>query len=409
MDHTTKEVIAFIEENDVKFIRLTFCDIFGNQKNISVMPSQITRVFEDGISFDAGAILGFKGIEESDLFLFPDASTLEILPWRPQTGRVIRFLCDIRYGDGRPFERDLRALLKNKLNEIKEMGFKVMAGMECEFYLFKLDDVHQPTLEPMDQGTYLDIAPKDKGENIRREICLTLEEMGIIPESSHHEQGPGQNEIDFHFDEALISCDNYMTFKWAVETIADSNHLSASFLPKPLKEKSGSGLHINLSLVKKNHNAFREDEPALLHYFIAGILHYIKEITLFLNTQRNSYERLGEYEAPMYVSWSHRNRSALIRIPDASAPYMRCEVRSPDNTCNPYLAVYLLISAGMEGIQKKMILQDETTVNLNEIGSDLSTIPLSLEEAIDCASNSAFLKKQLPEQVLEYYIDYLAK
>ena len=409
MDSTTQEVITFIEENDVKFIRLAFCDVLGRQKNISVMPSQITRVFEDGISFDAAAVLGFKGIAESDLFLFPDATTLDILPWRPQVGRVIRFFCDIRYGDGTPFENDTRSLLKNKLYVIKEKGMRVMTGMECEFYLFSLDEKGQPTLRPMDQGAYLDIAPKDKGEDIRREICLTLEEMGIMPESSHHEQGPGQNEIDFHFDDALISCDHYMTFKWAVETIADSNDLYASFMPKPLKDKSGSGLHINLSLAKNNRNIFAKEQPELFHQFIAGILAHIREITLFLNPDRNSYERLGEYEAPMYISWSHRNRSALIRIPDASPAYMRCEVRSPDNLCNPYLAVYLLLCAGMEGIEKQLVLQEESHGDLNAKGSEFPTIPLSLEEALDCAKESSFLKKHLPESLLEFYLTYMKK
>ena len=230
-----------------------------------------------------------------------------------------------------------------------------------------------------------------------------------MPESSHHEQGPGQNEIDFHFDEALISCDHYMTFKWAVETIADSNDLYASFMPKPLKDKSGSGLHINLSLAKNNRNIFAKEQPELFHQFIAGILAHIREITLFLNPDRNSYERLGEYEAPMYISWSHRNRSALIRIPDASPAYMRCEVRSPDNLCNPYLAVYLLLCAGMEGIEKQLVLQEESHGDLNAKGSEFPTIPLSLEEALDCAKESSFLKKHLPESLLEFYLTYMKK
>lgn len=404
MDSTTREVISFIEENDVKFIRLAFCDVLGKQKNISVMPSQITRVFEEGISFDASAIAGFKGSENSDLFLFPDASTLDILPWRPSVGRVIRFFCEIRNPDGTLYEGDTRMMLKKKLSEVRERGYHVMSGLECEFYVFEKDEQGHAVMVPQDQGSYFDVFPKDLGEDIRRDICLTLEEMGITPESSHHEQGPGQNEIDFHYDDALTSCDHMITFQWVVETVAHSHGVWASFLPKPLKEESGSGLHINLSLANNNHNAFRMEKPEVLHHFMAGILAHIREITLFLNPLANSYERFGKCEAPMFISWSHANRSTLIRIPAASETHVRCEVRSPDPSCNPYLASTLLIAAGMEGIEKKLSLPPESHGNLNQLQPNLPTLPKSLQEAVACAANSAFVKQHVPQTIIDYYI-----
>lgn len=405
MDSTIREVIAFVEENDVKFIRLAFCDLMGNQKNISIMPAQITRVFEEGIAFDANAIAGFQNASGSDLLLIPDASTLDILPWRPQEGRVIRFFCSIYYPDHTPFEKDTRSILKKTLQEAKELGYHVMSGLESEFYLFKLDEQGNKTTIPFDQGGYFDMYPNDKGEDIRRDICLTLEEMGIQPESSHHEQGPGQNEIDFHYDDALISCDHFITYKWIVETISLRHGAAASFLAKPLPEESGSGLHINLSLANNNHNAFMLEQPELLNHFIAGILKHIYEITLFLNPSENSYTRFGEKEAPLYISWSHSNRSTLIRLPAASTRYVRCEVRSPDATCNPYIANTLLIAAGLEGIKQHLALPQETIGDINlEQPSNVAKLPQSLAEASKAAQNSAFVKQHLPQSVIDYYV-----
>lgn len=404
MESTIHEVLDFIEENDVKFIRLAFCDLLGNQKNISIMPTQIERVFKEGISFDASAIRGFQDVDTSDLFLFPDASTLDILPWRPSVGRVIRFFCEIRYPDGRLYERDCRAMLKEKLRDVSEQGYRIMSGLECEFYVFHQDIDEKGEWEPLDRGGYLDVFPKDRGEDIRRDICLTLEEMGIYPESSHHEQGPGQNEIDFHFDDALVSCDHFMTFRWVVDSIADAHDVVASFLPKPLQDESGSGLHINLSL--DSHKAESFDTSLMLQQFVAGILAHICDITLFLNPTLNSYERLGEFEAPLYVSWGRMNRSALIRIPAASKDHVRIEVRSADPSCNPYLASYLLICAGMCGIQEHMALQEESRMDLNQGEHDLKRLPMSLREAIAVAEQSTFVKTHVKPQVLASYIEY---
>ena len=413
MNTTEKEVLEFMLENDVKFVRLGFCDLFGMQKNISIMPEQLEYAFENGISFDAHAIAGFKDITESDLFLFPDPSTLTVLPWRPGPGRVVRFFCDIKNPDGTLFLHDSRYLLKKVLQRSENMGYICKVGAECEFYLFKTDENGDATDTTLDQGGYLDISPLDKGENIRREICLCLEEMGIEPEASLHEQGPGQNEIDFKFSDALTCADNILTFKSVVKAIAARNGLFASFMPKPLLNSAGNGMHINISLSKNGFNIFKnsEDEHSKeAESFIAGILDKITEITLFLNSLTNSYERFGEFEAPRYVSWSHQNRSQLIRIPAAYGEKTRMELRSPDPALNPYLAFALILSAGLDGIEQDKSLPNPIDLDLNTIDEDLASalvsLPDSLKKAISTAHNSDFVKSILGEDLLEKYIAF---
>lgn len=403
MDQTITEILEFVEDNDIKFVRLQFCNIFGELKNISIMSSQLEKAFKDGISFDASSIRGFLNIEESDLFLIPDPSTLTILPWRPQSGRVARFFCYIKTHDGKIFEGDSRNLLKNKVEEFRREGYTAKIGPECEFYLFKTDDESQPTLIPQDEAGYFDVAPFDQGENIRREICLTLEEMGIKPESSHHESGPGQNEIDFMYDSPLESADNFITLKSAVKTIASLNGLHASFMPKPFKNESGSGLHINISIAKNDENLFKsgDDHSEEAESFIAGILDRMREITLVLNPTVNSYKRFGSFEAPKYITWSHMNRSQLIRIPASKGKYNRMELRSADCTCNPYLAFALLISAGLEGIKEKKKLEKAVDGNIYEVakGKNLRKLPDTLKEAIVVLQSSKFVKEVLGEFV----------
>ncbi|MFA9423690.1 MAG: glutamine synthetase family protein, partial [Sedimentibacter sp.] len=346
MKYTMDEVLQFIYDNDVKFVRLSFCDIFGTIKNISILSEELPRAFECGISFDASSIRGFLNIEESDLFLYPDPSTLDILPWRPQQGRVVRFYCDIKYPDGTPFDGDGRAILQKSVAKAHNLGYSIEIGSECEFYLFEEDEKGYPTKVPQDNARYFDVAPLDKGENVRRDISLTLEQMGIHPECSHHEQGPGQNEIDFKYSDAMSAADNLVTFKSAVKTIAHLNGLYASFMPKPLKDFSGSGLHINISLLKNNINLFdniQNNHSTEAESFIAGILNRIKEITVFLNPLTNSYDRFGSHSAPKFVTWSYQNRSQLIRIPAAKGKYSRMELRSSDPSCNPYYAFAMLI------------------------------------------------------------------
>lgn len=293
--YTQEDVLTFIEEENVKFIRLAFFDVFGIQKNISILSQELPRAFKEGISFDASAIAGFAHEGKSDLFLHPDPSTLCILPWRPMDGRVVRMYCDIRYPDGTLFECDSRQLLKKAIQTASEENIQVDFGAEVEFYLFKENEAGPDVRIPFDQAGYMDVAPKDHGEDIRREICFTLFEMGIQPEASHHEEGPGQNEIDFRYSDALSAADQTSTFKWVVEMTAMSNGLQADFTPKPLREEAGNGMHINMSL--------HDDQQDLQEAFMAGILEHIREMTLFLNPHKDSFLRLGEKKAPRYISW----------------------------------------------------------------------------------------------------------
>lgn len=411
MKYAVKEVLQFVEENDVKFIRLAFCDIFGTQKNISIMPTELERAFTDGVSFDASAIKGFADVSKSDLLLFPDPSTLSILPWRPQQGRVVRFFCNIKTPEKEKFIYDSRDILRNIVKICMTKGYTPYIGTECEFYLFKTDEEGEPTMRPHDKGGYFDIAPIDKGENIRREICLCLEQMGINPESSHHEQGPGQNEIDFKYSDALTAADNFITFKSVVKAIASRNGLFASFMPKPIEDKSGNGLHINLSLSKNGVNIFENNnklEQENVQSFIAGILSKSKEITAFLNPLVNSYERFGKFEAPKYISWSKENRSQLIRIPAATGEKTRMELRSPDSTINPYIAFSLIIGAGLYGIENSIKLPEAINENLytasDDILKNIDKLPESLNEALNIAKNSEFIKKIIGDEMLDKYI-----
>ena len=411
MNSTANEVLEFVKENDVKFIRLSFCDIFGLQKNISIMVDELQQAFENGVSFDAHAIRGFRDITHSDLLLFPDPATLTVLPWRPGSGRVARFYCDLKNPDGTAFTHDGRILLKQVVRRAEKMGYICKIGAECEFYLFKTDDNGNPTDTTYDDGGYLDIAPLDRCEDIRREMCLTIEEMGIKPETSHHEQGPGQNEIDFKFLGALECADNLQSFKSAVKAIAARNGLFASFMPKPLPDAPGNGLHINLSLAKNGRNIFRsvnEGHSNVAESFIAGILVKTPEITVFLNPIANSYERFGRFEAPKYVSWSHQNRSQLIRIPAAIGEKVRMELRSPDPSLNPYLAFTLLISAGLDGIENKMALPPAVDADLytadENITKPLDLLPDSLDKAVSLAENSDFVKNVIGEELLSKYL-----
>ena len=411
MDNTISEVISFVKENNVKFIRLGFCDLFGVQKNISIMPEDLPFAFENGVSFDAHAIAGFRDVTASDLVLVPDPATLTVLPWRPGPGRVVRFFCDIKNPDGSTFLHDSRYLLKSVAERSEKMGYTCKIGAECEFYLFKTDEDGQPTDVTLDKGSYLDISPLDKGENIRREICLTLEEMGIKPESSHHEQGPGQNEVDFRFDNALTSADNILTFKSVVKAIASRNGLFASFMPKPIQKTAGSGMHVNLSLMQNGRNIFRnvgDGHSQVAESFIAGILSKTAEITLFLNPIANSYERFGAFEAPKYVSWSCQNRSQLVRIPAAAGERVRMELRSPDPSLNPYLVFALILSAGLDGIENASVLEAPVDADLfkapEHITKGLAHLPDSLEKAINLAERSRLAENVLGTELLQKYI-----
>jgi glutamine synthetase len=400
MKYSREEVAQFIMEEDVKFIRLTFCDVFGKQKNISIMPDELSRAFTQGIAFDASAIEGFGDETHSDLLLHPDADTLMILPWRPEHGKVVRMFCSITYPDGKLFECDTRSILKRAVKDAEEAGLSFSFGSEQEFYLFKLDDNGERTNIPYDNAGYMDIAPDDKGENIRREICLTLEQMGIRPESSHHEEGPGQNEIDFRYSDPLTAADNAQTFQAIVKTVAGRNGLFANFSPKPIKDKAGNGFHINMS-VKSS------DGSDNLYDMIAGVLNKISDMTAFLNPSEESYERFGRSKAPGYISWSSENRSQLVRIPAAEGRYRRAELRSPDPTANPYLAFALIIYASIHGIQNKLDLPPAADINLykadNDTLSKFQKLPEALKTACNIAASSEFIKEHIPAPVLNIY------
>ncbi|MDD4565566.1 MAG: glutamine synthetase family protein [Eubacteriales bacterium] len=413
MNTTANEVLQFIEENNVKFIRLGFCDLFGIQKNISIIPDELPEAFEHGISFDASAIRGFRDVIKSDLLLFPDPATLTVLPWRPGPGRVVHLYCDIKNPDGFAFTHDSRYLLKKVVERCERMGYVCKIGAECEFYLFKADENGEPTEITMDKGGYFDISPLDKGEDIRREICLCLEEMGISPETSHHERAPGQNEIDFKYSDALTCADNMLIFKSVVKNIAARNGLFASFMPKPLLHAAGSGLHVNISLSKNGLNIFKNaacGHSDIAESFIAGVLAKTPEITLFLNPLCNSYERFGSFEAPKYVSWSHQNRSQLVRIPAAIGERVRMELRSPDPSINPYLTFALIMAAGLEGIETKLALPPAVDADLyaadESITKSLALLPNSLVRAIELAKNSNLVKAVIGEELLLRYIAF---
>ncbi len=397
MGYSVEEVMQFVQEEDVKFIRLAFCDIGGRQKNVSIMPYELERAFRYGISIDASAVRGFGGVVNSDLFLVPDPATLTVLPWRPDHGKVVRMFCNIVRPDGSEFGNDTRNLLIKAVKYAAGKGYTLSFGTEYEFYLFKTDEKGNPTQEPYDEAGYMDIAPDDKGENVRREICLTLERMGIIPEASHHEEGPGQNEIDFRFADPLTAADNATTFRSVVSTIASRSGLYADFSPKPLPSQPGSGLHINISVT----SADRKD---VTKGFIAGIMKNVAGMTLFLNPVEGSYKRLGGRKAPKYISWSPENRSQLIRIPAAKDVYCRLELRSPDPTANPYLAFALLIYAGIEGVEMNYPLPEPSGIDLYAADAatlgKYETLPATLADARRVAQNSAFIKSHIPAELL---------
>lgn len=407
------EAMQFVEENDVKFIRLTFCDIFGTQKNISIMPGELPRAVQCGIPFEASAVKGFMNESlgaysrpaPAELLLFPDLSTLAFLPWRPSTGRVLRVFCDICYPDGQPFPGDGRFMLRQALQRLKKANLSCRLGTECEFYLLELNDDGTISKRPQDRAGYLDVAPLDKGEDVRRHICLYLEEMGIQPQKSHHERGPGQNEIDFQAAEPLRAADDLVSFKSVVKTVASYNGLYASMLPKLFPEQYGCGLHIHFSLCREGRSIFAPDvlqSDAAGRQFIAGILRRIREITLFLNPLTNSYARFGSFEAPAYITWSDKSRFQLISFPIAGDNTVHMELRSPDACLNPYLAFALLLNAGLEGVEQQLPLSEPQLPNVSAGG--LLRLPYDLGEAITAAEYSEFVQSIITPDILQHFV-----
>ena len=416
MHYSKEDILAMVEENGVKFIRLQFTDILGTLKNVAITDRQLEKALNNHCMFDGSSINGFVRVEESDMYLRPDLDTFVIFPWRPQQGKVARLICDVYMPDGTPFEGDPRYILKKAINKAKDMGYTMNVGPECEFFLFEVDNDGNPTLKTNDKGSYFDLGPIDLGENARRDMTLALEDMGFEIETSHHEVAAGQNEIDFKYADALVTADNIATFKYVVKSIAQRHGLYATFMPKPLHGVNGSGMHINISLIKDGKNAFHNEEDELglssvAYNFIAGVLKHIKEICPITNPLVNSYKRLvPDYEAPVYIAWSAKNISPLIRVPSAREEGTRIELRSPDPSSNPYLVLACLLLAGLEGIKynlepPKCIDKNIFDLNREERKREnIESLPESLHEAVAYMQKSDLVKEALGKNTFEYYI-----
>lgn len=415
---TREDIVRLSQEENVKFIRLQFTDILGTIKNVEIPISQLEKALDNKMMFDGSSIEGFVRIEESDMYLIPDVDTWVVFPWTAEKGKVARLICDIQNPDGTPFLGDPRANLKRVLKEMEELGFTDFnLGPEPEFFLFKLDEKGEPTLELNDNGGYFDLAPTDLGENCRRDIVLELEEMGFEIEASHHEVAPGQHEIDFKYADAITACDNIQTFKLVVKTIARKHGLHATFMPKPLFGVNGSGMHMNLSLFNNGENAFYDTTGDLelsetARQFIAGTIKNATAFTAVTNPTVNSYKRLVPgYEAPCYVAWSAQNRSPLIRIPASRGLSTRVEVRSVDPAANPYLAMAVLLQAGLDGIKNKLTPPAPVDRNIyvmdkeerEEVG--IVDLPATLAAALDELKRSEVIREALGEHILEHFVE----
>lgn len=410
-----EDVLRFVEDNDVKFIRLQFTDIGGIMKNIAVNESNIEKAI-DGVFFDGSSIEGFARVEESDMLLVPDLDTLNMIPWRPQQGRVARFISDVKLQDGTPFEGDPRYILKKTLAEASKKGYTFDVGPECEFFLFHTDEEGLPTTKTHDTASYFDLAPIDLGEDARREMCLVLEDMGFLIDASHHEVAAGQHEIDFRHDEALKTADNIMTFKMVVKIIAQKHGLHATFMPKPLRDEAGSGMHINMWLYKNGVNIFHDDKDPVglsrdAYHFMGGIFAHINGITALTNPLVNSYKRLVPgNEAPSFTTWARKIRSPLIRIPAFREGGAQLEFLSPDSTCNPYLTLSVLLAAGLEGIEKGIEPPTETTCNPAAMTAEelrtagIKRLPESLGDALNAFENDELIRKTLGEHAFGRYL-----
>ncbi len=390
MIYSEEEILQYIEDNDVKFVKLTFCDATGAMKNISIPAAGLGAAFARGVRITAKKLAGFEITNGRDLFLFPDIQTMIPLPWRPQEGRVIRMFSFIRYADGTPFEGDSRYFLKRIAKAALAQGYRICVGTSCEFMLFLTDSEGLPTATPHDHAGYCDTAPEDRGENLRRDVCLTLEQMGIHPVSSHHEAAGGQHEIDFDAASALKAADTFLSFKSAVKSVGNSHGVHASFMPKPLPGECGNGMHIHLTVYRKDEDAALD--PVLQQQAAAGIMRRIRECGCFINSTPNSYERLGEFSIPRTITWSMREGTQLFRLYE-DAPDCGLTLRAADCACNPYYVFGLLICAALEGLSEGLALPPE---NVGDI-----ELPHDLAEAADCAEQSAFLHHHLPAAVLE--------
>ncbi|WP_368294424.1 type I glutamate--ammonia ligase [Dehalobacter sp. TBBPA1] len=416
MNYTKEDVLREAYEKGVKFMRLQFTDIFGVLKNVSIPVEQLEKALDGEMMFDGSSIEGFVRIEESDMYLRPDPDTFVVFPWRPAEGGVARLICDVYNPDGTPFNGCPRNTLKKVLAEASEMGFKCYIGPELEFFLFHVDTEGRPTLITHDKAGYFDMTPVDLGESARRDMVLALEQMNFEIEASHHEVAPGQHEIDFKYADALEMADKMVTFRFVVRTIAQRHGLHATFMPKPIFGINGSGMHVNQSLFKNGKNVFYDPEGPMnlsseAYHYIAGIMEHAKAFTAITNPTVNSYKRLVPgYEAPCYIAWSGRNRSPLIRIPAKRGSSTRIELRSPDPSCNPYLALAVQIKAGLDGVKRKLNPPEAVDLNIfamddrqrKEMGID--SLPGDLKEALMLLSNDEVIKDALGEHIYSRFV-----
>lgn len=417
MNHYTKQdIMNIVVEEDVEFIRLQFADIFGNLKNVAITSSQLERALNNECMFDGSSIEGFTGRVESDMYLYPDFNTMTIFPWRPQQGKVARMICDVYRPGGMPFEGDPRYILKKAVKEAADMGYTFDVGPECEFFLFDMDENGAPTTGTREKAGYFDMGTVDFGENARRDMILTLEEMGFTVESSHHAKAPGQHMIVFKYGEALQTADNIMTFKLTVKTIAKQHGLHATFMPKPKFGVPGSGMHINMSLSQNGENIFgdKSDKNGLskeAYYFIGGIMKHLIGMTAITNPLVNSYKRLVPgYDAPVHIAWSLGNRSPLIRVPATDENHARIELRNPDPCANPYLTLAVCLRAGLEGIKNRIMPPESVDKNIQEMSREdvrregIESIPATLLDALDAMEKDELVKKTLGSHVTGNYL-----
>lgn len=417
MKYTKQEILRIVEEEDVEFIRLQFTDLFGTLKNVAITARQLEKALDNKCMFDGSSIEGFARIEESDMYLYPDYDSFTILPWRPHQGKVARLICDVYRPDGTPLDCDPRHILKKTLKQAEDMGYTFNVGPECEFFLFHTDDNGGPTTISHEKAGYFDLAPTDLGENARRDMVLNLEELGFEIEASHHEVAPAQHEIDFKYGEALSTADNVMTFKLTVKTIAKRHGLYASFMPKPKYGVCGSGMHVNMSLMKDGKNVFADDgdENGLskeAYSFIAGIMEHMRSISAITNPIVNSYKRLVPgFEAPTYIAWSATNRSPLIRVPYARGMGTRVELRCPDCASNPYLVFAVCLAAGLDGIKRGLVPPASVQRDIFQMTEEeraeakITDLPRNLYNAIKEMKKSDFVKGVLGEDAYTKYIN----
>ncbi len=414
--YSKQDIVRIVEEEGVEFIRLQFTDMFGMLKNVAITASQLGKALENKCMFDGSSIEGFVRIEESDMYLFPDLETFEIFPWRPQQGKVARIICDVYRPNMEPFEGDPRYVLRRAVENAAKDGYTFNVGPECEFFLFHTDDYGQPTTITHERAGYFDLGPVDLGENTRRDMVLSLEQMGFEIEGSHHEVAPAQHEIDFKYAEAMHTADNIMTLKLAVKTIAKRHGMYATFMPKPKYGVAGSGMHINMSLSKDGNNIFQDENGELglskeAYYFIGGLMKHMKAITVITNPLVNSYKRMvAGFEAPIYIAWSATNRSPLIRIPSSRGESTRVELRCPDPSANPYLCLAVCLEAGLDGIRNKIMPPESVAENLFGLTEEdrrargIEALPENLLQAVQELEKSDFIQSVLGKHITEKYI-----